>query len=153
MRATTPFLLLLLACSRPTASPRTSPEPDTAAIADTIARYDQRMIAADSAGDKAALGELFSDDYQQLWPGGDTVGKQQIIASLYPNPPGMKESLRNVRVQVHDPVAISRGEWLTTGAPAGSQTVPLLLYSNVWLRQGTRWRLISSVLIPQEEHR
>ena len=56
MRATTPFLLLLLACSRPTAAPRTSPEPASAAIADTIARYDQRVVDADSAGDKAALG-------------------------------------------------------------------------------------------------
>ena len=151
MRAATPLLLLLLACSHPATSARTSAAPDLAFIADTIARYDQQIIDADSAGDKAKLGELLSDDFQQLWPSGDTVGKQRILASLRPNPPEMKESLQDVRVQVNDPVAISRGFWLTTGAPSGSQTVPRLLYSNVWLRQGTHWRLVASVLIPQEE--
>lgn len=153
MRTLLLFLVPVLACSHSTTASRASPSVDPAGVAAIIAQYDQRFISADSAGDKAALGELLSDDFQQLWPSGDTVGKQTIIGSLKPNPPGMTESLRDVRVQVDDPVAISRGQWLTSGAPPDSRTSPVVLYSNVWLRQGARWRLIASVIMPQEEHR
>ncbi len=142
--ATKPNTPAPVAVAKPTAAPPT-PEPPkrTATIADdataerTILERHQRWFEAFNRGDRAAMASFASANFSLADQRSDRA----------PAVPGRVErTTRDVRVRVNGIGAVLSGQIAET--TTAGEAVPVAMLSEVWIRRGEEWQLVSARMVP-----
>ena len=132
--------------AKPTAAPPT-PEPpkrtetavDDATAERVILERHQRWFEAFNRGDRAAMASFASDNFSLVDQRSDRP----------PAAPGRVEpTIRDVRVRVTGIGAVLSGQIAET--TAAGEAVPVAMLSEVWIRRGEQWQLVSARMVPVE---
>jgi hypothetical protein len=142
--ATKPNAPAPAAVAKPAAAPPT-PEPPkrtaTAADDDTAERAilerHQRWFEAFNRGDRATMASFASDNFS-------------LADERSPHGPGVsgrvEHTIRDVRVRVTGVGAVLSGQIAET--TTAGEVVPVAMLSEVWIRRGEEWQLVSARMVP-----
>ena len=99
--------------------------------------------------DVAALDRLMDPDYLQIDAGGDTVGKEQVLASLRTGKRHWTEAHSDEHhVRVYGNTAVVVGRWRAKGTNAGRSFDYQARYVSMWVRRDGGWRMVSDQSTP-----
>jgi ketosteroid isomerase-like protein len=110
-----------------------------------VARLSQRVYEAYVKVDTSFLDGALADDWMVITPSGNTRDKAQLLKELKDGTikfDAMDES--NVKVRVYGDAAIVTGRLRSKEKLHGQEVGGLLRYTQVFVRQGGKWRCVSS---------
>ncbi|HZP66906.1 MAG TPA: DUF4440 domain-containing protein [Rudaea sp.] len=115
-------------------------------VAALIQRQSQAFSDASASGDAAALARYLDDRVVFMNEGGDIATKKDIVESAKPPAAGvsMKLEQRDFHVELHGTVAVTSFTDVLHQEVAGQKLTAKFLSTEVWLREGEAWRMISS---------
>ncbi len=139
------LLVLMVACL-----PAVAAE-DTAAL---IKRQSQEFSDASAIGDAAVFDRYLDDRVTFMNEDGSVASKHDILASAGPPPSGMSNHLvqTDFNVEIYGAVAVTRFTDQSTVTVAGQVSRANYRSTEVWLKEATGWRMISSqtIAVPQD---
>ena len=99
--------------------------------------------------DIPALERLMDPDYLQIAPGGDTVNKEQVLASFRSGERHWNEAHSDEHhVRVYGNTAVVVGRWRARGENAGRSFDYQARFVSVWVRRDREWRMVSDQSTP-----
>ena len=99
--------------------------------------------------DIPALERLMDPDYLQIAPGGDTVNKEQVLASFRSGERHWDEAHSDEHhVRVYGNTAVVVGRWRARGENAGRSFDYQARFVSVWVRRDGEWRRVSDQSTP-----
>jgi ketosteroid isomerase-like protein len=99
--------------------------------------------------DIPALERLMDPDYLQIAPGGDTVNKEQVLASFRSGERHWDEAHSDEHhVRVYGNTAVVVGRWRARGENAGRSFDYQARFVSVWVRRDREWRMVSDQSTP-----
>ena len=99
--------------------------------------------------DIPALERLMDPDYLQIAPGGDTVNKEQVLASFRSGERHWDEAHSDEHhVRVYGNTAVVVGRWRARGENAGRSFDYQARFVSVWVRRYGEWRMVSDQSTP-----
>lgn len=124
---------------------------DTAAL---IKRQSQEFSDASATGDAAVFDRYLDDRVTFMNEDGSMASKHDILASAGPPPKGMSHRLvqTDFHVEIYGTVAVTRFTDQSTVTVAGQVSHANYRSTEVWLKEATGWRMISSqtIAVPQD---
>jgi ketosteroid isomerase-like protein len=94
--------------------------------------------------DIPALERLMDPDYLQIAPGGDTVNREQVLASFRSGERHWNEAHSDEHhVRVYGNTAVVVGRWRARGENAGRSFDYQARFVSVWVRRDREWRMVS----------
>jgi hypothetical protein len=119
---------------------------DTAAL---IQRQSQEFSDASASGDAAALSRLLDDHVTFINEGGEIATKKDIVGSAGPLPKGIRNHLvqTDFHVQLYAATAVTSFTDVQTELIHGQTFHAKYRSTEVWLKEGADWRMISSQTI------
>ena len=114
--------------------------------ADTVRRLSQAFSDASAAGDAKALARLLDERVLFMNEGGDLPTKKDIVDSAQPPAPGTSSVLqqKDLKVEMHGNVAVTSFTDVATFRFNGQVHGAEFLSTEVWLKEGGAWKMISS---------
>jgi ketosteroid isomerase-like protein len=118
-----------------------------------IKRQSQEFSDASASGDAAAFNRLLDDRVIFINEGGDIATKKDILASAGPSPKGFHNSLTQTdwNLQLHGDVAVTSFTDMQTAQVYGQVLHAKYRSTEVWLKEGADWRMISSQTIALQD--
>ena len=99
--------------------------------------------------DIPALERLMDPDYLQIAPGGDTVNREQVLASFRSGERHWNEAHSDEHhVRVYGNTAVVVGRWRARGENAGRSFDYQARFVSVWVRRDREWRMVSDQSTP-----
>ena len=99
--------------------------------------------------DIPALERLMDPDYLQIDAGGDTVDKEQVLASFRSGERHWDEAHSDEHhVRVYGNTAVVVGRWRARGENAGRSFDYQARFVSVWVRRDGEWRMVSDQSTP-----
>jgi ketosteroid isomerase-like protein len=119
---------------------------DTTAL---IKRQSQEFSDASATGNAAAFQRLLDDHVTFINEGGETATKKDIVGSAGPLPKGIENHLvqTDFHVQLYGTVAVTSFTDVQTELAHGQTFHAKYRSTEVWLKEGADWRMISSQTI------
>ncbi|MFW6202245.1 MAG: DUF4440 domain-containing protein [Gemmatimonadota bacterium] len=123
----------------------------TAATAE-VRRAQEAMIAAELAGDAAALDTMIADDFHGVDAADGALTKATVLEGYRAGTVSLRShEIDDVEVRVFGETAVVTGRARIRGRAAGSEFDSRLRYMDVWVRGPDRWLLAAAHLAPAEE--
>jgi ketosteroid isomerase-like protein len=146
MRGRTSFIFPVGFCIALATSVPSFAAEDTAAL---IQRQSQEFSDASASGDAAALARLLDDHVTFINEGGEIATKKDIVGSAGPLPKGIENHLvqTDFHVQLYGTVAVTSFTDVQTELVHGQTFHAKYRSTEVWLKEGADWRMISSQTI------
>ena len=118
-----------------------------------IKRQSQEFSDASASGDAAVLARYLDDRVIFMNETGEIATKKDIVDSTTPTPKGQANVLRqeDFAVQVHGSVAVTSFTDALTQQFHGQTQHIKFLSTEVWLKEGKDWRMISSQTMTRVE--
>jgi ketosteroid isomerase-like protein len=134
--------LLLLAAVSAHAGPHSKSQ---TGVVEEIRKVDQERIRAQVNADSVALDRIYADDFIGVGPSGTLRTKKEVLADF------ASGSLRfqsittdDVRIRVYGNAAVETGLSTMKGQDAEKIVPEENRFTRVWIKQGSRWRLVSN---------
>jgi ketosteroid isomerase-like protein len=118
-----------------------------------IKRQSQQFSDASASGDAATLARYLDDRVTFINENGDIATKKDIISSAGPAPSGIHRALTQTdfAVQLYGPVAVTSFTDVLRGDMHGQCLHAKYRSTEVWLKEGSDWRMISSQTIALQD--
>ena len=118
-----------------------------------IKRQSQEFSDASASGDAAVLARDLDDHVVFMNETGQIATKKDIVDSASPSPQGQSNSLTQTdfKLEMHGSVAVTSFTDVLTQQFHGQTLHAKFLSTEVWLKEGKDWRMISSQTMTQPE--
>lgn len=151
--------LCMVGCQPSPGSPAAPAAPATARpTADTAARDAEAEVRARERAwldaydhhDPVAMDDILADGFLITSPNGSRGTRSELVAAMQrPRPPGPRSHLatRGTLALVRDATVVLTGEVVESREdPSGPGREIASWYTDTWVREGSRWRVLSSQL-------
>jgi len=122
-------------------------------VEQVIRQLDHERIQAQIGADAVALNRIYADDFIGIGPSGTIRRKAQVIADFTSGELKFQSIITDdVQVRVYGNTAVETGRSTMIGQDKGKAVPRDNRFTRVWIKQGTRWRLVAnhySLLITQ----
>ena len=110
-----------------------------------IRQVDHERIQAQIAGDAAALGRIYADDFIGIGPSGAVRTKAQVVADFTSGDLKFQSiTTDDVQVRVYGNTAVETGRSTMIGQDKGKAVPHDNRFTRVWIKQQGRWQLVSN---------
>jgi ketosteroid isomerase-like protein len=111
-----------------------------------IRRQSQEFSDASASGNAVVLARYLDDRVVFMNETGEVATKKDIVDSATPTPKGQSNQLtqEDFHVEVHGPVAVTRFTDALTQQFHGQTQHIAFLSTEVWMKEGKDWRMVSS---------
>ena len=118
-------------------------------IDQTIRQLDSERIQAQIGADAVALNRIYADDFIGIGPSGTMRTKAQVIADFTSGDLKFQSiTTDDVQVRVYGNTAVEIGRSTMIGQDRGKAVPRDNRFTRVWIKQGTRWRLVANHYSP-----
>ena len=115
----------------------------------TIRQVDHERIQAQIEADAVALNRIYADDFIGIGPSGTMRTKAQVIADFTSGDLKFQSiTTDDVQVRVYGNTAVEIGRSTMIGQDRGKAVPRDNRFTRVWIKQGTRWRLVANHYSP-----
>lgn len=122
-------------------------------VEQAIRRLDHERIQAQIGADAVALDRIYADDFIGIGPSGTVRTKPQVIADFTSGALKFQSiTTDDVQLRVYGNTVVETGRSTMIGQDKGKAVPGDNRFTRVWIKQGTRWRLVAnhySLLIAQ----
>lgn len=122
-------------------------------VEQAIRRLDHERIQAQIGADAVALDRIYADDFIGIGPSGTVRTKPQVIADFTSGALKFQSiTTDDVQLRVYGNTVVETGRSTMIGQDKGKAVPRDNRFTRVWIKQGTRWRLVAnhySLLIAQ----
>jgi len=114
-------------------------------VVDEIRKVDRERIQAQVNADSAALDRIYSDDFVGIGPSGTLRTKKDVLADFASGTLKFQSiTTDEVRIRVYGNAAVETGRSTMKGQDAGKVVPEENRFTRVWIKQGSRWRLVAN---------
>jgi len=114
-------------------------------VVEEIKEADRERIRAQINADAAALDRLYADDFIGIGPSGTVRTKKDVLSDFTSGTLKFQSiTTDEVRIRVYGNVAVETGLSTMKGQDAGKVVPEKNRFTRVWIKEGSRWRLVSN---------
>ena len=118
-------------------------------VKQVIRQLDHERIQAQIGADAVALNRIYADDFIGIGPSGTMRTKAQVIADFTSGDLKFQSiTTDDVQVRVYGNTAVEIGRSTMIGQDRGKAVPRDNRFTRVWIKQGTRWRLVANHYSP-----
>ena len=114
-------------------------------VEQAIRRLDHERIQAQIGADAVALDRIYADDFIGIGPSGTVRTKPQVIADFTSGALKFQSiTTDDVQLRVYANTVVETGRSTMIGQDKGKAVPRDNRFTRVWIKQGTRWRLVAN---------
>ena len=114
-------------------------------VEQAIRRLDHERIQAQIGADAVALDRIYADDFIGIGPSGTVRTKPQVIADFTSGDLKFQSiTTDDVQLRVYGNTVVETGRSTMIGQDKGKAVPRDNRFTRVWIKQGTRWRLVAN---------
>jgi ketosteroid isomerase-like protein len=114
-------------------------------VEQAIRRVDHERIQAQIGADAVALDRIYADDFIGIGPSGAVRTKPQVIADFTSGDLKFQSiTTDDVQLRVYGNTVVETGRSTMIGQDKGKAVPRDNRFTRVWIKQGTRWRLVAN---------
>ena len=118
-------------------------------VEQAIRRLDHERIQAQIGADAVALDRIYADDFIGIGPSGTVRTKPQVIADFTSGALKFQSiTTDDVQLRVYGNTVVETGRSTMIGQDKGKVVPRDNRFTRVWIKQGTRWRLVANHYSP-----
>ena len=118
-------------------------------VEQAIRQLDNERIQAQIGADAVALNRIYADDFIGIGPSGTIRTKAQVIADFTSGDLKFQSiTTDDVQVRVYGNTAVEIGRSTMIGQDRGKAVPRDNRFTRIWIKQGTRWRLVANHYSP-----
>lgn len=119
--------------------------PKTSSVERTLRQLDSERIQAQINADKSALDRLYADDFIGIGPSGTVRTKPEVLSDFTSGRLKFRSiTTSEVTFRIYGNTAVETGTSIMDGVDAGKAVPRDNRFTRVWVKQGSRWRLVSN---------
>lgn len=109
-----------------------------------VIQAEREWLEAHLRLDTSALERLMADEYTQVTPRGELLGKQKILESFQTGQRSWQEAESDeYQIRIYGDAAVVFGRWRAKGINAGQVFDYAARYVSVWVYRDRRWQMVS----------
>ena len=126
-------------------SPHAQPQRQTQSVIEEIKKMDRERIRAQVGADAVALDRIYADDFIGVGPSGTLRTKKDVLSDFKSGSLKFQSiTTDDVRIRVYGNAAVETGLSTMRGQDATKVVPEENRFTRVWIKQGSRWRLVAN---------
>ena len=114
-------------------------------VVEEISKLDRERIHAQVHADAAELDRIYADDFIGIGPSGTVRTKKEVLADFQSGSLKFQSiTTADVRIRVYGNAAVETGLSTMKGQDAEKTVPEENRFTRVWIKQGSRWRLVAN---------